>query len=402
MPLVTKMELPFLAIDDPVFRENPWPQFEEARKRHGWLAKTNYGYFVHGYQALKAISILPDTLRGNFQTIVDYYEAQGTPWAKFQVEQILGLTGEKHRRIRMSVGDAFTPRNVNKHLDLIRRNCAALLDEWAPKGAFDFTEFASYFPISVLCALLGTATDEIPRLRHSLETQTRVASMDKAIVPDLLEGYHIMAEFCDRLIAEREVSGVDEGNLLDNLIACKTSGRIDETELRYLLMVLFPAGYDTSKNMLSLILYYLLDRPDDWRRCARELDFCYKVTDETLRFHSVASLSRLVVKDIDYDGVHIPAGTSLILGNAIVGRDASAFADAGTFNPERVDENRHLAFGRGAHICLGQHLARTQIAEGIHLMAQRITNPRLTGKVTWRPFMGVWGLETLPMEFEPA
>ncbi len=402
MQSVTDLDLPFLAIDDPAYRSNPWPYFDEARRHHPWLAKTKFGYFVHGYQALKDITIQPDTLKGDFSKIVDYYGVQDTPWAKFQVEQLLGLTGEKHRRIRMSVGDAFTPRNVNKHLDVIRRNCTELLDEWAPKGEFDFAQFASYFPISVLCALLGTSTAEIPRLRHSLEMQTRVASMDRAIVPDLLEGYHIMAEFCDRLVAEREASGVDEGNLLDQLIACKTSGKIDETELRYLLMILFPAGYDTSKNMLSLILYYLLDRPDDWRRCATDLDFCYKVTDETLRYHAVASLSRQTMRDIYYDGVHIPAGTGLILGNSIVGRDSSAFENADVYDPDRPDATRHLAFGRGAHICLGQHLARTQIAEGIHLMAQRITNPRLTDAVAWRPFMGVWGLETLPIAFDPA
>ena len=167
-------------------------------------------------------------------------------------------------------------------------------------------------------------------------------------------------------------------------------------------MFLFPEGYDTSNNMLSLICYYLLDRPDDWARCAHDLDYCYKVTDETLRYHAVASLSRKTMRDIDYDGVRIPADTSLILGNSIVGRDRSAFADADRFDPERTDANRHLAFGRGPHICLGQHLARTQIAEGIHLMAQRITRPRLAGDIAWRPFLGVWGLETLPIAFDPA
>jgi cytochrome P450 len=402
MQLVTNMDLPFLAIDDPGFRANPWPHFDEARRRHSWLARTEHGYFVHGYQALKDISIQLDALCGDFQKIVDFYGAQGTPWAKFQVEQLLGLSGEKHRRIRASVVDAFAPRNVNKHLEVIRRNCAALLAEWVPKGCFDFALFASYFPVSVLCALLGTTTEEIPRLRHFLDVQTRVTSMDRKIVPDLLAGYHVMAEYCDRLVAEREASGTDEGNLLDLLLACKANGKINEEELRYLLMFLFPAGYDTSKNVLSLICYYLLDRPDDWRRCARELAFCYKVTDEMLRYHSVTSISRRTMRDIDYDGVCIPAGTSLVLGNAIVGRDRSAFVNADKFDPERTDANRHVAFGRGAHSCLGQHLARIQISEGIHLIAQRITNPRLAGEVTWRPFIGVWGPEKLPIQFDPA
>ena len=61
---------------------------------------------------------------------------QGTPWAKFQVEQILGHSGEKHQRIRKSVGDAFTPRNVNRYIDVMRGVANGLLDQWAPKGAF--------------------------------------------------------------------------------------------------------------------------------------------------------------------------------------------------------------------------------------------------------------------------
>jgi cytochrome P450 len=404
MQRIDELDLPFLEIDDPAYRTNPWPFFEAARRQHPWLAKTKYGYYVHGYHALKEIAIQPDGLKGDFSKIVEYYGAEDTAWAKFQVEQLLGLTGDKHRRIRATVGDAFTPRNVNKHLDQIRRNCAELLDQWVPsaEGKIDFALFTSYFPISVLCALLGTTTAEVPRLRHSLETQTKVASMDPKIVPDLLEGYGIMAEFCDRLVADRIASGKDEGNLLDQLIACRTSGRIDDEELRYLLMILFPAGYDTSKNIMSLICYHLLDRPDDWKRCAAEAEFAYKVTDEMLRYNTVASPMRLTMRDIDYEGVRIPAGTSLIMGYTVSGRDPSAFVDADKLEPERTDTNRHVAFGRGAHICLGQHLARTQIAEGIHRMAQRITNPRLAGTPVWRPFMGVWGLESLPIEFDPA
>ena len=63
---------------------------------------------------------------------------------------------------------------------------------------------------------------------------------------------------------------------------------------------------------------------------------------------------------------------------------------------------RHVAFGMGEHICLGQFIARAQIQEGLHLIAQRIRNPRRVGPSAWRPFYGVWGLRGLPIEFDPA
>jgi cytochrome P450 len=61
-----------------------------------------------------------------------------------------------------------------------------------------------------------------------------------------------------------------------------------------------------------------------------------------------------------------------------------------------------MAFGMGVHICLGQFIARAQIEEGLHLIAQRIRNPRRVGTSAWRPFFGVWGLKGLPIEFDPA
>ncbi|RYE54226.1 MAG: cytochrome P450, partial [Rhizobiaceae bacterium] len=332
MTNIAELELVRLPVDEQQFRRDPMPWIREAREKHSWLATTDYGYFVHGYEAIKDLIYMDDKLRPSYEELIEYYGVQGTPWAKFQVEQLIGHTGEKHRRIRTSVGDAFTPRNVNKHLDIIRGNIAALLDEWAPKGAFDFTEFAAYYPVSVLCALLGTTTEEIPSIRHALETQTRLTSMDHAIVPDLLAGYHTLYNFCDKLIVEREKEGLKDG-LLDHLIRAKDSGRMDDTELRYLLMILFPAGYDTSKNMLGLIMNQMLQAPHYWERCAEDLKFCYKVTEEMFRHTSTATMSRVANEDFEYKGVTIPANTALLFGNSTSGRDPTGFEDADVFNP---------------------------------------------------------------------
>ena len=167
-------------------------------------------------------------------------------------------------------------------------------------------------------------------------------------------------------------------------------------------MILFPAGYDTSKNALSLIMHYMIDRPDDWRRCAEDLPYCHRVTEEMFRFHSTVSQKRTVVEEFEYDGIRFPVGTFVAFGTSTAGRDPRAFEDADVFDPDRPRENRNLAFGRGVHLCLGRHLARAQIAEGIHLIAQRIRNPRRTGEIAWRKFLGIGGLETLPIEFDPA
>jgi len=389
--LVSELALAHLPVEDPAFWADPMPGIEAARRQHPWLAMTNFGYFIHGYQAMKEIIPLDKKLRPNFEELVDHYKANGTPWAKFQVEQLIGHSGAKHIRIRTAIGDAFTPQSIAQHIGLIQAAATKLLDEWAPKGEFDFTEFAANYPIS----------EEIPSIIEALETQGRVMSMDPDIVPDLLSAYHVLYDFCDRLILAREKAG-GQGNLIDEIIAAKTRGLMDETELRYLLIVLFVAGYDTSKNMLALTMKKMLEFPEYWEKCAESVEYAIKVTQEIFRYTSTATMSRSVVKEFEYDGVTFPVETKLMFGNSTSGRDPRWFENADVFDPEREQTLRHVAFGRGVHVCLGQHLAQTQIAHGLHLMAQRLRNPRLNGEIVWRPFLGTWGVDKLPIAFDPA
>ena len=73
-----------------------------------------------------------------------------------------------------------------------------------------------------------------------------------------------------------------------------------------------------------------------------------------------------------------------------------------SFDPDRTEKAASLAFGRGMHFCLGKFLAQANVEEGAHLIAQRITHPRLAGEVVWRGFPGVWGIKSLPIEFDVA
>lgn len=401
MPPVTEIDLPHLAVESPEFAADPMPFLEAARRRHPWLATCKDGYFVHGYQAVKDLLYMDDKLLPPLDNVVEFYGAQGTRFERFLTDTVLARSGASHQRVRDSVAAAFTPRAVNQQMPVARRAITALLDEWAPKGRFDFAEFASFFPVSVLCGILGTSTSGVLAIRDAINTMTKALSMDRDLLPELLAAHDRLWDFVDGQVAERTGHGAG-GGLLDQLIQAKATGRIDEDELRYLLMVLFIGGYDTSRNMLTLIMHTMIDRPAEWERCASDRLFCDKVTEEMLRHTSLVTAFRKVGENFVYDDVQFSQGALLIFANSVAGRDPAAFEDPMEFLPERTSANRHVAFGRGAHICIGQHLARMQIAEGLHLIAQRITHPRRTGDVAWRPFQGVWGLSTLPIEFTPA
>ncbi len=403
MQLITEMALPHLPVEDPEFHRNPMPFVEAARRQHPWLARFSSGFVVHGYQALKDLAFMDDKLEMGLGGIVEFYQAQGTPWARFMNEMLLSHSGSEHQRLRNSVAETFTPRRASQARPLMRKVITELLDEWAPKGEFDFADFAAFFPIAVMCGLLGVGTDAIPRIRSSIEDHMASLTMDRAVFSKVESAYELLWNFVDELVKEREQQGASEHDgLLDALIATQRAGKLDGTELRYLLLVLLIGGYDTSKNLLTMTLYLMLDRPSDWARCGSDLEFCGKVIEETLRHSNIATVFRSVREDFDYDGHRFAKHTLLAFATPLANRDPAAFPEPMTFDPERPAGNRHLAFGRGAHVCLGQFIARAQLEEGLHLIAQRIHQPQLAGDINWRPFLGAWGLRTLPIKFQPT
>lgn len=395
--------LPLLPVESPEFSADPNPFLEEARRAHPWLARFSQGYVVHGYQAVADLMADDEHLIPGFGPVIDFYDVRGTMWARFMEEIINARSGAEHARLRASVAHAFTPRRANREREMMQRVINALLDEWAPRGAFDFAEFASYFPVTVMCGLLGVSAEPIPRIRTALENQLTSLTLDPAAKPLFMAGWEVLWNFADTLVKEREASGQrDEDSLLDALIAAKGAGRLDETELRFMLLTVAVAGYDTSKNQLTLTMKLLLERPHMYARCAEDKEFCRKVIEESLRHSAIASPYREVADDFTYRDFTFRKGDALVMAPPLANRDPTVFTDPQVFDPEREDAHRHVTFGRGAHICLGQFLARNQLQEGLHLIARQLKNPRLNGDIVWRPFLGAWGLKSLPITFEAS
>lgn len=398
----SKIDLPYLPIDRSDFAENPFSFMAEARAHHPWLARFDAGYVVYGQRAIQDLMFMDDKLAAGFGGVVDFYQARGTLWGRFMDEMLLSSSGAAHSRLRNSVRNAFTPRHAKQMRPVMRKVVADLLDTWIPRGAFDFAVLSAQFPVSVMCALLGVSSEAVGDLNNALETQVASLSLNPDLKPHFMAAFDTLWRFADELVLEREKSGaVDADSLLDTLIAVRNSGEMDDIELRFMVLVLLLAGYDTSKNMLTMIVYQLLDRPDDWKRCADDIGYCAKVVEEAFRYSTVATSFRTALEDVDYDGIRFPKGSLIAMAFPLAGRDPTAFPDPDRFDPERVHANRHAAFGRGIHICIGMYIARNQLEEGLHLIAQRIGNPHVNGKIGWRPFPGVWGPGSLPIAFDP-
>ncbi|MFC0202749.1 cytochrome P450 [Novosphingobium soli] len=401
MTRIEELALYHLPVETADFANDPDPWLARARAQHPWLATSAIGPVLTSYRAIDEIMRMDDALEMPGREIVDIMGARGTGWGDFAQEMMLVRHGADHQRLRSSVSAAFGPGNVKRMRPVMVATISALLDEWAPKGRFDFTEFAANFPVRVMFALIGGDVARLPAIISSLEVQGTSFNMIVEDMPRIEAAYQVLWRFVDDLIAER---GPDagRGDLLDDLIAAQTRGDLTAKELRQMLVFLFGAGYDTSKNLLTLLMDSMIAHPAIWQRCAQDREYCRKVVREQLRLTSPSNTYRVTTRDLTWEGVTIPAGTMLLFPLGISGRDPELFSRPLAFDPDRADRTAPLAFGRGMHICLGQFLAQANVEEATHLIARRLTNPRHDAPPTWRSFCGVWGIKSLPIAFDPA
>lgn len=400
------LELFDLPMQSEEMSHDPLPFFSTARSQHPWLARWNpFGYVVTDYAAMRDLAGRDDVLRPPYAGIVDELGQQGTPWGRFTREQMISLPPEQHRLLRNTFAAKFTPRNANLLRPMIRSTIRRLLDDWAPRGEIDFELFASHFPISVMFALVGAPMEGISLLRDDLESLGLAHSYQLERFPRVQEAMVRLEEFVEQTIADRRANPhAEEEDLLDLLIYTGDEGEISHQQLADLITFFFIAGYDTSKNVLTYLMYTLLDHPDIYERCGQDHDYCRKVVEEGLRWFNPSTLGRYVDTEFEYRGVVLPKDTMLFFPLSISGHDPAAFPDGERFDPDRpIDpERRHIAFALGKHMCLGQYIARAQLQEALHEVALRMRQPRLAGEIGWRPFAGIWGIKGLPIAFEQA
>ena len=407
MHTLDDLDLMHVPMGEATMSRDPMAQFDKAREKHPWLAKWDqFGYVIHEYAAMRDLFGRDDALRPPYADVVDQLGQQGTPWGRFTREQMISLPAEQHRLLRGTFAAKFTPRNANELRPLMRRTISRLLDDWAPRGRFDFEEFASYFPITVMFSLVGAPLEGIGLLRDDLEAIGLAHSYELGRFPRIQEGMVRLEKFVEDTIADRRANPHGDGveDLLDLLIRTGDEGQISHQQLADLITFFFLAGYDTSKNVLTYTMYTLLDHPQIYRRCGEDHEYCRKVIEEALRWYNPSTVARYVDEEFVYRDVVFPKDTMLFFPLSISGHDPKTFPDGDRFDPDRPiqPERRHIAFALGKHMCLGQYIARAQLQESLHQVAQRIRDPKLAGEIGWRPFPGSWGLNGLPIEFTPA
>jgi cytochrome P450 len=167
-----------------------------------------------------------------------------------------------------------------------------------------------------------------------------------------------------------------------------------------MMMTLFSAGGESTASLIGSAAHVLASRPDIQQRLRESPDLLGAFLEEVLRYESpFRGHYRHVVNDTTLCGVHLDAGSRLVLLWGAANRDPTHFADANEFRLDRSGAKGHISFGKGAHFCVGAALARLEarIVIGELLSRTRQIEAAATGR--WLPSLLVRRLETLELRF---
>jgi cytochrome P450 len=233
-----------------------------------------------------------------------------------------------------------------------------------------------------------------------VDTLGKGYDLNPALVPEFDAAMVGMWDYVSQMVSRRAAGGGHD-DLVQALISASEEGdRLSHDELITMIILLLGAGADTTKHQLANVVYALITR-DQWTGLREDRDLIPAAVEEGLRFQPTASaFPRAVIDDLDYRGLRIPAGSFLLMSASAAGRDPKVFAAPDEFDTRRTG-GTHLAFGLGAHFCLGAHIARAEMQVGLDVLLTYLEDPRLDGPVTWSSPIGVWGPKTLPLSFSP-
>ncbi len=272
---------------------------------------------------------------------------------------LLELDGADHDRLRLVVQRALTRHRVAALRATITRFVDACLDELLGAGELDFVAaLAERVPGHVIGALLGVPEAERPRLRRWSEdiVQFYDADRDATHAARAERATVAFQGFLEALVVERRRRPGDD--LLSTLVAAERAGTLDATELHATAMLVLMAGHGSTTDLLGLGLRALLAHPAQQARLRAAPDLAATAVQEMLRYDTpLPYFHRHAAADVTIAGERFPAGTRFGLLYGAANRDPDAFPDPDRFDIGRRP-NRHLAFGRGAHLCLGNHLSR--------------------------------------------
>jgi cytochrome P450 len=326
------------------------------------------------------------------------------------VRNVIGLDGDEHRAYRRVSQRWFTPGNLARLSERIAELAKRSVDKMAEYGgACDFAQdIAVHFPLETILSMLGLPEEDYPMLLELSQGLTR--SMPGAEPRDMNSNdadqvamrMTMMTYFSD-LTADRRARPTDD---LASVIANAEVPGIGEMPLGDAIgyyIILAVAGHETTSASMAGGIQALCENPDQLQRLMDDPDpgLIYTAADEIIRWVTpVKHFTRTAYTPYRLHDQEFDVGDLVYMCYPSANRDERKFEDPYRFDVGRENASEHLAFGFGAHFCLGAQLARIQVRALLSELVPRLKWIALDGAPELVPSMSASGPRTMPIRYE--
>jgi cytochrome P450 len=370
-----------------------------AGGEQGWLASSPLAYIVLDRESAEFFLRSRSTAFPG-REIADLFGVTAGRLREQIDANILNQQGDRHRRLRSLVGNAFTPRAADRWRPAMRSFLGRLWVAVEGRHRCDFVAaIARPFPALTIAAVLGAPEADAPRLQvwsgliqRQFDIQalgTQLAELEQAAV----EVY----EYVENLLTVRTTQPGDD--LLTALLSAEEAGdRLSHEECVNLVLNVIAGGIDTTQAQLGHAMRLFAARPDQWAALRADLSLVPRAVEEVLRFEPITPVTaRICTEPVEYRGVLFPAGTIVAVCSERGNRQQPGGDE---FDITAPRDGRLLTFGAGPHFCLGANLARAELEEALVFLAPRMPGLAADGPAVLGGVEGIYGIESLPLRWD--
>jgi cytochrome P450 len=309
------------------------------------------------------------------------------------------MDGDEHKAFRGITQAYFTPKGLEGVIGDIEQLAKEFINRMDDAGGeIDYVDVAMAFPLRVVMTMLGVPPEDEPMMMRL--TQQTLSSQDPEFQTEggarkaMLQMYDYFKKIIDKL---RETPN----NTLASVIA---NARIDgellaDRDVFGYFNITATAGHDTTSYALTSGMLAFLENPDQLAKLRADPALMPLAVEEVLRWTTpVRHFCRTAVSDCTVAGKSIKAGDHLLLSFPSGSFDEALYDDPFTFRIDRRP-NRHLAFGTGPHVCLGQFLARFELSSFFKEFLDRVEHIELAGTPRFVEGSFVGGVKHLPIKY---
>jgi len=310
----------------------------------------------------------------------------------------LQIDPPRHRDYRKLLDPIFAPKQVARLEDQTRALVRDLIAPLVPQGRCNFHQaVAEPLPATVFLQILGlpvSRTREFVELKDGI-IRPPVSTSEERVAYTAEVGqkiYAVLQEAIDERTEERR------DDVLSMFLDAEVDGhRLTNDDVLDIGYLFFLAGLDTVTASLDCMVSYLAQNPDRRRQLVADPSLVLHAIEEMLRWESpVQGVVRITTEDTEIGGCPVPKGQSVVAMLASANTDERAWVDADAIDFQRA-ENRHLAFGGGAHRCLGSHLARMELRVALEEWHRAVPDYAIEDGVTLMYSQGLRAIDNLEL-----